>query len=888
MRNWWDRLKYRVRSLRRGRMERDLDDELRFHFEQERQLRMDRGLTVHEAERSASRDFGNVLHVEEATRDMWGWQRLERIGQDLRYAFRSLRRRPGFTITAVISLGLGIGATVASFSMADAFLLRPLAIARPAEVVAIHSAVPEHPLENIAYADLRDLRNANQSFQAVVGHTLGQFAFAEDANATPQIKFGMKVTRGFFSAMGIQPALGRGFLEEESSPSARELSVVLSHSLWQQLGGQPSILGRTLRLNGTPARVVGVLPEAFTGMDPFITPALYVPFEAAAVLGSQQEILEDRDSRTLTLRARLKGGVSLQQAQQELGAFSSMLQREHPTAHRDRLLQMRTELALRIQQSPPLALMVTLLSVLAVLVLLIACANVASLLMARARARQREIAIRTSIGAGRARLIQQFMTESVVLAVLGGVAGVLLASGFIRFLSSFRVPTDTPIAIQVQVDHRVLLFSLVMSVLSALIFGVVPCLRSVKGEANSSLRQMGGEPASGRRARGGNVLVSAQVAVALVLLVVSAALLDAFRKMTLADPGMRTDHVMMFEFNPALAGYTPERSKNFFIQLLDRTRVLPAVQAATLSRAIPFRPNFTERAVVPEGYDFPRNQSSVTVSLNFVDESYFDVMRVPLVAGRAFSSNDTETAAPVVIVNQEFARRYWNNSQPVGRRLHFGSQPWMEVVGVARNAKYSSLAETPQPFVYVPFRQQPQPRMTLLVATAGAPAAVTNDVLTAVRSLDRDLSVFNVRPLDEFIEQGVLGPSLTTLRMVLAAGVAGLMLAMIGLYGLVAYSVSRRTREIGIRMAIGANRSSVLSMVLRQGLGIAAWGIFVGMVGGVPLFRALSGALSGLGGLNVTSLLAAPAVLVIVTVLACLAPAYRASRIDPTTALRSE
>jgi predicted permease len=431
--------------------------------------------------------------------------------------------------------------------------------------------------------------------------------------------------------------------------------------------------------------------------------------------------------------------------------------------------------------------------------------------------------------------------------------------------------------IATQVDSRVLAFTLLVSIASALLFGVLPAWRSV------------GPPSAQGRVRtfGRNALVCVQVALSLVLLVTSGALLDAFRRMLVLDPGMRTDHVMMFEFDPALAGYTPARAALFFDRLAANVRALRGVRSAALSRAIPFRPNFNDRQVVPEGYQLPRDRTSLTVAANIIDESYFDTMRVGLLEGRAFTRHDIAASPRVAVVNREFAARYWGGQSAVGRRFRLGaSGPWVEVVGVARNGKYLSLTETPQPYLYLPWTQNETTRMTLMVETAGPPAEITTAVLREAHTLDPNQPAYNVRALDTYYEQGPLGLALIVMQMVGSAGLTGLALALVGVYGLVAYSVARRTREFGIRMAIGADRASVLRLVLKQGLALALVGDALGLALSIPAFRALSGAMAGVGRLSPWTLVVVPAALIAVTLAASYLPARRAAHIDPAITLR--
>jgi putative ABC transport system permease protein len=874
----------------RRREEEALDDEIRFHFEEEMKDRISAGMPAADAEAEVRRAFGNVTQVKEVTRAMWGWNAMEQVLRDGRYAVRTLRQAPLFTLTAVLSLGLGIGANLATFSFADAALFRPMPGERPGEIIAISGATAQKAADGISYQNYVDIRERAQSFSGVVAHSLGRYAFGVSRDVLPQMKFGMQVSRGCFSILGVQAALGRTFTDEESGTPGRDAVIVLSHDLWrEQFGRNAGVIGSTVYLNGIGFTVIGVMPEWFTGMDAFLRPSFYVPLTMAGPLrpAGGGSLLEDRGFHVLNVHARLKTGATLDQAQAELTAIARSLESEHPNVNRGRSLRARTQFQLRIQESPPITVMVAMLLTLAMLVLAISCANVASLLLARTRARSREIAIRLAIGAGRGRLISQFLTESLLLASLGGVVGLGLAYSVVRFLAAIRLPTDTPIGIPVQVDARLMLFGLFVSAVSAVLFGVIPALLSLRPNVAPSLKTVVADGQT--RNLGRSILVAAQVALALVLLVTSSAMLDAFRRMLVLDPGIRTSRLVMFEFDPGMIGYAGERVESFYKQLMDRTRSMPGVRSATLARAFPFRPNFTEEAIVPEGYQMPSNQTSVSISTNVVDEQYFETMGTAIVKGRGFTTADGAASRRVAVVNAEFAKRYWPGSEPVGKRFRLRENgAFVEVIGVARTGKYLSMAETPQPYVYLPLTQNPRIRRILVVQTEGDPSTVMNPVLKAIHELDPGQPVFNIRTIENYIEQGVMGPALILIQMVGATGLIGLALTMVGLYGLVAYSVSRRTREIGIRMALGAGRGSVLSLVLRQGLKLSAIGIGAGLAVSIPIFRLLSSGLAGLGELSPLTLLIVPCGLMLVTMCACSIPAYRACRIDATRALRCE
>jgi len=871
--SWW-------RSKRD--LDNEIDEELAFHLEREEAEWIAAGLPPEEARIRARRLLGNDLQIREVTRSMWMWRWLEEALRDARLAARALRRSPVFAGTAVASLALGIGANVASFSAADAFLLRPLPVHQPDRLVAVFTRTPDRSFDSLSYPEWEELQRSKEILDGAAAYSLRQFAFAPDGASTPQMRMGMMVAPGFFEVLGVTPALGRSFTTDETRRGGGVPAVVLGHDFWvQQFAADRNVVGRTLRVNGVEAYIAGVAPESFTGMDPFIRPAFFVP----AVLAAAPAILDDRASRSFQVRARLSPGVTPVRAQAALQAFAAALERAHPETNRSRTFLARTDLQQRVEQTPHLAVLVILLLVLSALVLAISCANVAGLLLGRSRARFRELAIRVAVGAGRGRLMRQFLAESLVLAAGGGLAGIAMAYALSAFLTSIRIPTDTPIVIATRMDWRALAFTIAVSVASALAFGLLPGLRLSRMTLVDSLRTSTNGGAGVQSTWTRRLLVSGQVALSLVLLVVSASMIDAFHRMSITDPGMRTNGLYLFEFNPALVGYREARSIEFYRQLKERVRMQPGVHNATLSRAVPFRPNFSERDVIPEGYEMPAGRTAEWISTNIVDEQYFATAGIPLVQGRAFSAADATRTPLVAVVNEEFARRYWSNAGPaVGKRLKAGTGDWVQVVGVARNAKYLSMAETPQPYVYLPFAQHPSARMTMMVAGEGA--AVAEGVLRAARDLDPNMPVFNVRSMDTFFTQGVLGPALLAVQMVVAAGAIGLALALIGIYGLVSYSAERRTREIGIRMAIGASRWSVLRMMLAEGLTLAGAGTIAGLAISVPAFRAMSAKLSGLGGLSPWALWVAPLLLIAVTAFACYFPSRRAAAIDPISALR--
>jgi predicted permease len=817
--------------------------------------------------------------------------------QDIRYAVRTMAKNPGFTLLAATSLALGIGATSAVFSMADALLLRPLPVPNPGAIVSMRSEGKDSPFganySSTSFPDYVDYRDRGHSFDGLVAFDYVSLSFAPDAKAAPQLKFSLYVSGNLFSVLGVEPTLGRGFRPEEDLVPGRDAVCVLSHGLWTTaFGADARAVGRTIRLNGADFTVIGVAPASFTGVDQYVRPALYVPLHAAPLLEGKDGALrlENRGAHTLAVKGRLRPGVSLAGAQADVATLAKALQAAYPDTNRNQGVRLRSEVQSRIEISPPDAALIAMLLVMVGLVLLIACANVANLLLSRAEGRAREIAIRQALGAGRTRLVRQLLTESLVLALLGGGLGLFLAYAGVRFFGGIKLPTDLPISLTVQLDHRVLAVSLIVSALSVLAFGLAPALQTTRAELVPALKSSTAGQGRRRRLWGRETLVVAQVALSLVILTAAVSLLQGFGRTLSAPPGFRKDHLLLASFDPSVLRYSPERSEAFYRALVDRVRALPGVVDASLTKIVPMGNQLQSMNFVPEGFTLPPGQDSLAIFGNTIDDRYFDVFSVPLVKGRGFTPMDSMTAPRVVVVNKHLAEKYWPGQDPLGKRLHlFGTREgWAEVVGVARTHKYVWPGEAATDFIYLPFLQSPETQMRLVVASKGDSAALAAPVREVARALDPDLPVYDVRTIEEFYDMRVVSTLGMILETVSFLGFMGLVLALVGLYGLIAYSVSRRTREIGIRMAIGANRSAVLRMVLRQGLALALVGIAIGVMISLGTMHLLAAGIEGVQGTEPLAFLALPLALVVVILVATLLPARRAALLDPVKALRCE
>src|SRR5215471_5971205 len=807
---------------------------------------------------------------------------------NLRYALRTLRKSPGFALLAIVSLALGIGANSAMFSLADALLLRPLPVPHGSDLIVVQSQLRGEAIGGIfqysglSYPDFKDLHDRNKSYTGLLASQYSQFGFATEKGALPQMKFGELVSGDFFRVLDVPLELGRPFRPEEDRVPGRDAVVVLGYELWRAgFASDPNVIGKTIFLNNIPFTVIGVTPESFTGSNGLVRSALFVPLAMGPRLQDdlRQSMLEKRDNRGMTVFGRLKAGISVAQAAAEARVVAQQLAQTYPATNRTCSMVADKDVKARLKQDPLDAALVFFLLALAGVVLLIACANVMNIQLSRARARSREIAIRLAIGAGR----------SLVIAVLGGALGLLVAMAGADLFSQMRFPTDVPVVLNVRLDPRVLLFTIFASVASALLFGLAPALQSSHPDLVPALKSGKGDDGKGRRLLGRNTLVIAQVAGALLLLVFAT---QAYRgaSIVISRPaGFRTNHLLVASFNPALARYTPERTKEFYKLLLERTRNLTGVKSAALTQVVPMLPGGDISRLVPEGVKMPPGTEAISVVSNTVSEGYFDALNVLIMQGRGFQERDRAESRPVAIVNELFARKYYPNQSPIGKRLRLtgDKDEVMEIVGVARQSKYFFLVEPPLEYLYRPLSQNPQQAMTILVETAGPSSAAAAPLREIVRSLDASQPMYGVRTMEEVFDQRAIKTLGILTETMGAMGLLGLVLAMVGLYGLMSYSVSLRAREIGIRMAIGAARSGVLGMVMQQGMVLAAAGVSIGLVLCLLASKAVTAAM-GVPSFNLPMVALVTAGLVAAAGVGAYAPARRASRLDPNAALRQE
>jgi len=899
MERWWFTAPLRLKSIfRRGRADQELDEELQFHLEKKVEEGIAEGLSPEDARYRALRSMGGVEKQKEEMRDARHVHWLTDFLDDLRYAVRSLTRTPGLTAFVVMTIALGIGMTTTPFSMLDGLIFRPYPVPHPRDIVSLVSTSRDNSFENFSYREYLDVRDKTKSYDGVVANTIVlSVGFSAQPAETPRVRGGLIVSGNYFRVLGVEPQLGRGFRDDEDAVPGRNAVVVLGPGFWKsEFSSDPSVIGRTIRLNGKDFTVIGVAPDSFPGMFIFLRPDFYVPLAMARTFSTdpQKDFFQDRDDRELIVKARLKPGTARRQAQNELTLLATNLEREYPKANRARGAAVRTQFEMRTQDNDVNWKFGVIFSILALAVLLVACTNAAGLLLARARSRTREIAVRLAIGAGRFRLIRLLMTESLLLALLGGLGGIVVGLVSLKLLSRFQIPSDLPLTIPFRMDKRVLLASLGLSVLSALLCGLAPALQSTRTDLIKGLKSADVDEPGRRRLWGRNALVVAQIAMSLMLLAASFLMGRGFHNSLLEGVDfakVAKDHVLMVRFDPRLVQYSAAQTQQFYKLLTDRTRDLSGVEGVGLTQNPPLGlDDFDRVAFVPEGFQLPRDRETFNAMTDTIDAGYFETMGIPIVRGRSFLSSDSAEARRVAVVNEQFARHYWPNADALGKRFRLDSASGtpVEIVGIAQNIKYKDSFSKAVDFVYLPLAQHPLARMVLLVKSSGDPLQLVNPVKDIVRMLDANMPVLELRTYgDLYNYAAVEGPAVGT-GLVATLGAIGLLLAIAGLYGLVTFNVSRRTREIGIRMAIGAAPLDVLRMVMGKGLTLVGIGTAIGLVMGIGLERLLNSMLFNAGGVDLVVYLTIVPVMVVVTMLAAYVPARKASRIAPTLALRYE
>jgi len=821
---------------------------------------------------------------------------MEDFLKDLRYALRMLLKSPGFTLIAVLALGLGIGANTAIFSVFNGMLWRPLPVKDPQQLVVVvsKSRNVEFPL-NLSYPDFQDYRQLKAVFSDLIAYTSNSVNLGVAGN--PERAWAELVSGNYFSMLGLEAVRGRTFAPDEGWVPGKDPIMVLSYKFWQRrFGGDPSVIGQTVQVNQRAFTIIGVAPESYHGAYYFLEPDFYIPLTTLGLLDpTQSDDLNKRSAAFLRVLGRLQPGVTPLQAMAAAEPLDHRLEQEFPDFHKGLSLLVVPELKARPEPGLVAGFMSTtalIFMLLVGLVLLIACANVANLILARANARRKEFATRTALGASRGRMIRQLLTESVLLSAFGGILGLLIARWAALALMSIHLPTDIPIRLfDLQMDWRIFAFTFLAAIFTGLIAGLVPAFQSSRADIADTLKaggRSGGASAGHYVFRNG--LVVSQVAVSLLLLACAGFFIRSLENSSHVDMGFRVDHTLMMSVDLGLQRYTEDRGQQFYKQLAERVRSLPGVRDATFAAYIPMGYDNSLVNIFPEGQAIDDKTKTETAWDDEVQPSYFRTLGTPVIEGREFTEADSATSQKVAIIDEAFAKKIWPGQDPIGKNFRIKKDgPPIQVVGLTRTGKYLFLYETPQPYVYFPMAQRYESAATLFVHTEGGPEQILPAVRDQIRQLDAGLPVYSVNTMAAHVEYGKpLLPARLGAMLVGAFGLLGLVLASVGVYGVVSYSVSQRTQEIGIRTALGAQRSHVLGMVLKQGMSMALVGIGIGIVLSFLLFRGLASMLYGVKSTDLVTLSAVSAMLLAVAFVASYVPALRATRVDPVVALREQ
>jgi predicted permease len=815
--------------------------------------------------------------------------------RDLTYGLRMLLRSPAFTVIAALSLALGIGANTAIFSLINVILLRPIPVEEPARLASVFTTDERNPGNlPLSHLNYKDLRDQNQAFTDMAAFTFAQLNWST-GNEAEQIP-AQVVSGNYFSVLGGQPPLGRGFLREEDEKPTPV--AVVSHGFWERsLGSDPAIVGRTLTLNRTPFTIVGVAPKGFTGTFLGGGPSVWVPMSMHDVVQPNFDWYEERRGLFLFAFGRLKPGISLDQARANLQTVFGQLAQAFPTDNKGRSAGVQPLLETRLNPfglgGPQVVQVSMILMTVVGIVLLIACANIANLLLARANKRRKEIAIRLALGAARGRLLRQLLTESVLLSIIGGALGLLLAFWLLDGLVAADLQLPLPVDEGLTIDGRVLAFTAALALLTGVLFGLAPAIQASRADVVPVLKNETVPFGAGRGWRSfislRQALVVSQVALSLIALIAAGLFLRSLRDAQGAEMGFETRGVLIMNFNLGREGYTPERGQLFYQQVVERVSGLPGVQTAGVAQNPPLAAaGGPLRSVFPEGMD-TTTQDRILVQVNSVSPGYLETIDVPLLRGRDVTQTDATGAPLVVVINQTMAQRFWPGQEAIGKRFKFfGDEAFTTVIGVARNAVYNGVGEDPIPFIYQPLRQNYSPQAALHIRGAGDAAGLAGIVRREVQQIDPTLSVFDVRTLEDQASEALAPLRINVIVLATFGGLA-LLLASIGLYGVANYAVAQRTREIGVRMALGANPSSVLRLVLGHGLMLVAAGLTVGL--GLALLLASMippDLLPNVSARDPLTFGGTSAVLAAVALVASYIPARRATRIDPLIALRTE
>ena len=820
---------------------------------------------------------------------------METLIQDIRYGVRTLLKNPGLMFIAVITLGLGIGANTAIFSMVDSLLLRPLPLQDPGRIAVL--AVQQknggaQPIFSIPdYQDIQ--KQTSESFSGLAAYLFGLDGLSSEG-AKPERMMTSYVSGNFFSTLGLKPALGRLILPSEGETLGADPVMVISYAFWKtHFGGDATIVGKKVSVDGHPITIIGVAPEGFYGVSPIVAIQGYLPISLAQMGGYPSDMMTNRSNRLIFVIGRLASHADFQKTNASLGVVAQRLSQQYPDIDKDLSVKAYPELRSRPNPDPNNTVLVvsSLFLGLAALVLLLACVNVANILLVRATIREREMAIRAALGAARTRLIRQLLTESILLALMGGVVGILLGRWGSSAFSSLHLGTELPLRFDFHFDWRVFAYAFLFALVTGIVVGLVPAIRASRGNLNTILHA-GGRGVVGGKNRLRSSLVVAQVAGSLTLLIIAGLFTRSLGKAQETSLGFNPSHLLNMTMDPNEIGYNDVQYREFYKNLLERVRALPGVQSATMAGSVPLGYINSGDTLTIEGYQPPLDQPAPASQFNIISSGYFETLEIPMLSGRTFKPTDDANTQYVAIVNEAMVKQFWPNTDPIGRQFKIGADPkhWIQVVGVVKNARFQGLRGNVQSYFFLPFLQQyaGNSLQTLQVRTFAAPEAMAPEVERVIGTLAPDLPVFDVNTMTQALNT-LNGLLFYQIGAVLAAllGVLGLILAVVGVYGVISYASSQKTHEIGVRMALGAQPMDILKMIFRQGLFIIVIGLALGIAMALAAAR-LFGSFLAVSPMDPSTYIAVSAILATVALAACYIPARRAMNVDPMIALRYE
>jgi predicted permease len=877
------------------KLDKDLDEELRAHIEFAVEENLGRGMPAGEARRTALREFGGVTQVRERYRGQRGLPFLEILAQDIRFALRQLAKSPAFTLAAVLTLAVGIGANTAVFSIVNSFLFRPLPVKDPAHLVVIAYQDPKanYPHE-ISNADFQDFQAHSEVISDMTAF-LVNFAGLSTGNRSERVL--VTYAKGnYFSSLGIQPALGRLFLPREGETQGSDPVIVLGYSYWMhRFNGDTSLVGKSVNLNGMPVTVIGVVPKTFFGAFYIAESDAYAPLSMFAGSGGTSNLLIDRKDRQLRVLAHLKPGVSIDKARLSLQHTADNLAQAYSDTDTGLQMDVIPEKMARPEASSASSwpLIASVFLGLVGLVLIVTCVNVTNLLLSRASNRAMEIAVRAALGAGRIRLFRQLLTESLLLSGLGAIGGAVIGVCLMKWIETIRLPGDFAVRTSQPFDWHMFLFVGLVAAASGLLAGLAPAFRATRTDPNDTLRESGRGLASGAaHSRIRSVMVVAQTAGSLVVLIMAGLFMRSLQRAEKADLGFKPEHLVNFTMDVNELGYDQQRGANFYRELGSRVRSLPGVESAAFAYSVPM--GYYSSGRTPLWNESQRGlpaSNVASVRFNKVDSDYFRTMGIEIVGGRPIDVRDQANTQLVAVINEKLAQKLWPGKDPIGRhfRRESGNGAEIEVVGVAKYSKVNFIAEDPAPYFYVPLTQNYTSVRVLHVRSSLPTASIVREVDAQVRALDPNLPVFDIMPMAESLDGGN-GFFFLRIAAVFSGALGGLslLLAVVGMYGVISYAVNQRIRDIGVRIALGARHQNIFAMVLLQGLKLVVIGLAIGVALSVGISRFLAGLLVDTGTLDPLAYASASLILLAVAAIACYIPARRAMRVDPIVALRYE